>query len=149
MQALAKNNSIVTNYFRPRFCCFLLLLKICLQFCAKAGIECWIRIRHHFETCWIGSFYLPVSKVLLFNKGQLDRFIIWYRRINVCRTYHLVKMRTDFESFLDQMVSIGGIMILCFLLGADDGGIRACATGELGAILTSDRCRRCQFGGIE
>lgn len=44
-----------------------------------------------------------------------------------------------YESFLDQLVSTGGIMILCSLVGADDGDTRAHATGALGAVLASTR----------
>lgn len=45
----------------------------------------------------------------------------------------------DYESFLDGIVSTGGIMILCSLIGADDSDTRAHATGALGAILTATR----------
>eukprot|EP00980_Cylindrotheca_fusiformis_P020255 scaffold7328_cov145-Cylindrotheca_fusiformis.AAC.3 len=45
----------------------------------------------------------------------------------------------DYESFLDQLASTGGIMILCSLIGADDSDTRAHATGALGATLTSTR----------
>jgi hypothetical protein len=44
-----------------------------------------------------------------------------------------------YESFLDQLVSTGGIMILCTLVGADDTDTRAHATGALGAVLASTR----------
>ena len=45
----------------------------------------------------------------------------------------------EYESFLDQFVSSGGIMILCSLIAADDSDTRAHATGALGSILTSTR----------
>jgi len=44
-----------------------------------------------------------------------------------------------YESILDQLVSTGGVMILCSLIGADDADTRAHATGALGAILTATR----------
>jgi FYVE zinc finger/WW domain len=44
-----------------------------------------------------------------------------------------------YESFLGQLVSTGGIMILCSLIGADDSDTRAHATGTLGAIVTATR----------
>ena len=44
-----------------------------------------------------------------------------------------------YESFLDHLVSTGGIMILCSLIGADDSDTRAHATGALGAILAATR----------
>jgi len=45
----------------------------------------------------------------------------------------------SYESILDQLVSTGGVMILCSLVGADDADTRAHATGALGAILTATR----------
>ena len=45
----------------------------------------------------------------------------------------------EYESFLDQLVTTGGIMILCSLVGADDSDTRAHATGALGATLTATR----------
>ena len=45
----------------------------------------------------------------------------------------------EYESFLEQLVSTGGIMILCSLIGADDSDTRAHATGALGATLTATR----------
>ncbi len=45
----------------------------------------------------------------------------------------------DYESFLGNLVSSGGIMILCSLIGAEDSDTRAHATGALGAILTATR----------
>jgi hypothetical protein len=45
----------------------------------------------------------------------------------------------EYESFLDQLASTGGIMILCSLIGADDSDTRAHATGALGATLTATR----------
>mmetsp|Transcript_62300 Transcript_62300/g.94080 ORF Transcript_62300/g.94080 Transcript_62300/m.94080 type:complete len:2134 (+) Transcript_62300:145-6546(+) len=45
----------------------------------------------------------------------------------------------EYESFLDQFVSSGGIMILCSLIGAEDSDTRAHATGALGSILLSTR----------
>lgn len=45
----------------------------------------------------------------------------------------------EYESFLDQLVSTGGIMILCSLIGADDSDTRAHATGALDAILNATR----------
>jgi hypothetical protein len=45
----------------------------------------------------------------------------------------------EYESFLDQLVSTGGVMILCSLVGADDSDTRAHATGALGATLTATR----------
>jgi hypothetical protein len=45
----------------------------------------------------------------------------------------------EYESFLDQFVSSGGIMILCSLIGAEDSDTRAHATGALESILTSTR----------
>jgi hypothetical protein len=47
--------------------------------------------------------------------------------------------KLEYESFMDQLVSTGGIMILCSLIGADDSDTRAHATGALGAALTSTR----------
>ena len=44
-----------------------------------------------------------------------------------------------YETFLGQLVSTGGIMILCSLIGADDSDTRAHVTGTLGAILTATR----------
>lgn len=44
-----------------------------------------------------------------------------------------------YESFLDDLVSTGGIMILCSLIGADDSDTRAHATGALGAVLAATR----------
>jgi FYVE zinc finger len=45
----------------------------------------------------------------------------------------------EYESFLGKLVSTGGIMILCSLIGADDSDTRAHVTGALGAILTANR----------
>jgi hypothetical protein len=45
----------------------------------------------------------------------------------------------EYESFLDSLVSTGGVMILCSLVGADDSDTRAHATGALGATLTATR----------
>jgi len=45
----------------------------------------------------------------------------------------------NYESLLDQMVSTGGIMILCSLIGADDSDTRAHATAALGAMLSATR----------
>mmetsp|Transcript_13508 Transcript_13508/g.31750 ORF Transcript_13508/g.31750 Transcript_13508/m.31750 type:complete len:2174 (+) Transcript_13508:146-6667(+) len=45
----------------------------------------------------------------------------------------------EYESLLDQMVSTGGIMILCSLIGADDSDTRAHATAALGAIISATR----------
>ena len=45
----------------------------------------------------------------------------------------------EYLSFLDQLASTGGIMILCSLIGADDSDTRAHATGALGAVLSSTR----------
>ena len=45
----------------------------------------------------------------------------------------------DYESFLGTLVSSGGIMILCSLIGADDSDTRAHATSALGTILTATR----------
>jgi hypothetical protein len=44
-----------------------------------------------------------------------------------------------YTSFLEQLVSTGGIMILCTLVGADDADTRAHATGALAAVLKSTR----------
>ena len=44
-----------------------------------------------------------------------------------------------YESFLEQLVSTGGVMILCSLIGADDSDTRAHATGALGATLVATR----------
>ena len=46
---------------------------------------------------------------------------------------------TTYESFLEQLVSTGGIMILCSLIGTDDADTRAHAMGALGATLTATR----------
>ena len=46
---------------------------------------------------------------------------------------------TTYESFLEQLVSTGGIMILCSLIGADDADTRTHAMGALGATLTATR----------
>ena len=45
----------------------------------------------------------------------------------------------EYESLLDQMVSTGGIMILCSLIGADDSDTRAHATAALGATISATR----------
>lgn len=45
----------------------------------------------------------------------------------------------SYDSIIDQLVSTGGVMILCSLVGADDADTRAHATGALGAILTATR----------
>jgi len=45
----------------------------------------------------------------------------------------------DYESLLEQMVSTGGIMILCSLIGADDSDTRAHATAALGATISATR----------
>lgn len=45
----------------------------------------------------------------------------------------------DYESFLGTLVSSGGIMILCSLIGAEDSDTRAHATSALGTILTATR----------
>jgi FYVE zinc finger/WW domain len=47
--------------------------------------------------------------------------------------------KLSYTSFLDQLVSTGGIMILCSLVAADDSDTRAHATGALGATLTATR----------
>ena len=47
--------------------------------------------------------------------------------------------KLEYESFLDQLVSTGGIMILCSLVAADDSDTRAHATGALGATLLATR----------
>ena len=47
--------------------------------------------------------------------------------------------RLEYDSFLDSLISTGGIMILCSLVGADDSDTRAHATAALGAVLTSTR----------
>lgn len=44
-----------------------------------------------------------------------------------------------YESFLDQLINTGGIMILCSLIGAEDSDTRAHATAALGATLTATR----------
>lgn len=45
----------------------------------------------------------------------------------------------EYASFLDQLVSTGGVMILCSLIGAEDADIRAHAVGAAQAILSSTR----------
>jgi len=45
----------------------------------------------------------------------------------------------EYESLLEQMVSTGGIMILCSLIGADDSDTRAHATAALGATISATR----------
>ena len=45
----------------------------------------------------------------------------------------------EYESLLDQMVSTGGIMILCSLIRADDSDTRAHATAALGATISARR----------
>jgi hypothetical protein len=45
----------------------------------------------------------------------------------------------EYTSFLDQLVSTGGIMILCTLIGAEDSDTRAHAVGAAQAVLTSTR----------
>ena len=47
--------------------------------------------------------------------------------------------QANYDSFLEQLVSTGGIMILCSLIGADDSDTRAHAMGALGATLTATR----------
>lgn len=44
-----------------------------------------------------------------------------------------------YQSFLDELISTGGVMILCTLIGTDDADTRAHAVGALGATLTSCR----------
>jgi len=44
-----------------------------------------------------------------------------------------------YQSFLPELVSTGGILILCSLIGADDSDTRAHATGALGATLEATR----------
>jgi len=44
-----------------------------------------------------------------------------------------------YESFLPELVSTGGILILCSLMGADDSDTRAHATAALGATLDATR----------
>lgn len=53
-----------------------------------------------------------------------------------------------YESFLDQLVSTGGIMILCSLIGADDADTRAHAMGALGATLTATRAIDRSLGAL-
>jgi hypothetical protein len=48
-------------------------------------------------------------------------------------------LKLEYESFLDALVSTGGIMILCSLVAADDSDTRAHATGALGATLLATR----------
>ena len=45
----------------------------------------------------------------------------------------------EYTSFLDQLVSTGGVMILCSLIGAEDTDTRAHAVGTCQAILSSTR----------
>lgn len=45
----------------------------------------------------------------------------------------------QYESFLPELSSTGGIMILCSLIGADDSDTRTHATGALGATLDATR----------
>ena len=45
----------------------------------------------------------------------------------------------EYKSFLDQLVSTGGVMILCSLIGAEDTDTRAHAVGTCQAILASTR----------
>ena len=45
----------------------------------------------------------------------------------------------EYESLLEEMVSTGGIMILCSLIGADDSDTRAHATAALGATISATR----------
>ncbi|CAB9527939.1 expressed unknown protein [Seminavis robusta] len=45
----------------------------------------------------------------------------------------------EYNSFLDQLVSTGGIMILCSLIGAEDADTRAHAVAACQAILSSTR----------
>jgi len=45
----------------------------------------------------------------------------------------------EYESLLDGMVSSGGIMILCSLIGADDSDTRAHATAALAATISATR----------
>jgi hypothetical protein len=47
--------------------------------------------------------------------------------------------KLEYESLLDQLVSTGGIMILCSLIGADDSDTRAHATAALGATISATR----------
>mmetsp|Transcript_17915 Transcript_17915/g.27692 ORF Transcript_17915/g.27692 Transcript_17915/m.27692 type:complete len:2216 (+) Transcript_17915:60-6707(+) len=44
-----------------------------------------------------------------------------------------------YDSFLPQLVSTGGVMILCSIIGADDADTRAHATGALSATIASTR----------
>jgi len=45
----------------------------------------------------------------------------------------------EYESFMDELVSSGGVMILSSLVGTDDSDTRAHAVGALGALLISTR----------
>jgi hypothetical protein len=45
----------------------------------------------------------------------------------------------EYETLLDQLVSTGGVMILCSLIGADDSDTRAHATAALGATISATR----------
>ncbi|KAG7362774.1 WW domain containing protein [Nitzschia inconspicua] len=47
--------------------------------------------------------------------------------------------KLEYESLMEQLVSTGGIMILCSLIGADDSDTRAHATAALGATITATR----------
>jgi len=54
----------------------------------------------------------------------------------------------EYESVLDQMVSTGGIMILCSLIGADDSDTRAHATAALGATISATRAMDEAFASL-
>jgi len=45
----------------------------------------------------------------------------------------------EYNSFLDQLVSTGGVMILCSLIGAEDADTKAHAVGTCQAVLSSTR----------
>ncbi|KAL3920939.1 MAG: hypothetical protein SGILL_003011 [Bacillariaceae sp.] len=45
----------------------------------------------------------------------------------------------DYESFMDDLVNTGGVMILSSLIGADDSDTRAHATAALGATISATR----------
>ena len=47
--------------------------------------------------------------------------------------------KLDYESFTTQLISTGGIMILSSLIGANDGDLRAHATGALSSIIVATR----------
>ena len=54
----------------------------------------------------------------------------------------------EYESLLDQLVSTGGIMILCSLIGADDSDTRAHATAALGSTISATRAIDEAFGSL-